>query len=227
VIVGTIGGVPITELVGGALFWSAGLAIDCDGAPTAYAPKDSGLITLDDLRSAGRPGDWWALATKNGLLSSEPVIQGDDDLAPGYYVSMTALCDGRFARTDPRRYVDASTVPYVSVPPELIALGARVGQLAAVVGPGGHSPAIIADVGPKGRIGEGSPALARVIGVDDDGRTGGCSSGVACLLFVGSRTVPAWPRADMGARVQELIEIVGGWNVLRAASQRRKSVGPS
>jgi hypothetical protein len=212
-----IGGIEILQLAGGALCWTAGLAIDTDGAPTAYAPKDSGLEALDYLGNAGKPGNWWALATRDGRSSGEPVIQGADDLAPGYYVSTTALVDGRYAKTNPRRYVDASTVPYLSIPPELVEAGARVGDLAAVAGPGGVSAAIIADIGPKGKIGEGSPALARAIGVPDDPKRGGCSTGVAVVVFVGSKTTPGWPRTDVAERVEELIAAAGGWDALNAA----------
>ena len=52
------------------------------------------------------------------------------------------------------------------------------------------SPAIFADVGPHGKIGEGSIALARALGLDDNPRRGGTGNpGIAYLVF---------PRSGLG-----------------------------
>lgn len=133
------------------------MTIDVDGAPTAYHPRDRGA--LNRLAHAGRRGHWWALVTKDG----EPVVQGAGDPAPGYYLSMTSLQNSAFAVTDPRRYVDASTIPYVALPGSVTrAGGIRLGDIVAVVNQanGRVAFAIHADQGPKGRIGEGSLYLA-------------------------------------------------------------------
>ncbi|MEO8354092.1 MAG: hypothetical protein ABI680_20380, partial [Chthoniobacteraceae bacterium] len=85
-----------------AFFFVAEMSIDADGSPHAYH-KDSEK-GLDHLANAGRPGNWWALATaKNG----KPVVQGPNDPAPGFYVSTTALEDSARAQGDPGRYVDS------------------------------------------------------------------------------------------------------------------------
>ena len=173
-----IGGVPIYR-DSERLSYVAGLAIDADGAPTAYAPSGAGLAPLDHLANAGKPGNWWGVAVGP---DGEPVIQGPTDPAPGYYVSTTALADPMRKRTDPRRYVDSSTVAYVAVPKELLALGVKMGQSARVSYHGRTAGAIVADVGPRGKIGEGSIALARQLGIDPSPRTGGVQSGVGVVI---------------------------------------------
>lgn len=140
-----------------AIVFRTGMTIDVDGAPTAYHPGDRGALSR--LAHAGRPGRWWALVTKNG----EPIVQGAGDPAPGYHVSMTSLQNSAFAATDPRRYVDASTIPYVALPESVTrAGGVRLGDIVAVINQanGKVAYAIYADQGPKDRIGEGSLYLA-------------------------------------------------------------------
>jgi hypothetical protein len=48
------------------------------------------------------------------------------------------------------------------------------------------SGAIFADIGPKGRIGEGSIALADNLGIPSSPRHGGISSGAIYVVFPGS-----------------------------------------
>src|ERR1700676_2054280 len=74
-----------------AFAYKAGLAVDADGAFRAYHPDNR--LGLDTIEHAGRPGNWWALATDTGRPSGRPVVQRKGDPAPGYYVSMTALFD--------------------------------------------------------------------------------------------------------------------------------------
>ncbi|MBL8949138.1 MAG: hypothetical protein JNK82_00075 [Myxococcaceae bacterium] len=164
-----------------SLTWSAGLAIDADGAPNAYGPDGKGL---DHLANAGRPGNWWGLATKDG----EPVIQTAADPYPGYYVSTTALEDKRYASTDPRRYVDSGKTPYVVVPPQLLKQGARLGDFAAVVNEknGRVVYAQVADIGPKDKLGEGSIALADALDVKSDPKRGGTAGGIRYVVFPSS-----------------------------------------
>lgn len=90
--------------------------MDADGAFRAYHPDNR--LGLDAIQHAGYPGNWWALATDNGKPSGHPVVQGKTDPAPGYYVSMTALFHpGNPNEHDPRRFVDAASIPYVVLPP--------------------------------------------------------------------------------------------------------------
>jgi hypothetical protein len=206
-----IGGIPVQQL-DGALLWNAGLAIDADGAPDAYAPADSGLAPLDALADAGKPGDWYGVVTDNGRPSGTPIVQGPRDPDPGYDISTTALVDPTLPEDDPRRFVDAESVPYLAVPPELLHTGAHLADVAMVVraATGTRSPAVVADVGPRRKLGEGSVALANALGIDSNARHGGAGAGVACVLFSGSRR--GWPRAldDITAQAEELFAEWGG-----------------
>jgi len=163
-----------------AFFFSAGMAIDADGAPNAYNRDNTGL---DDLSNAGQPGRW------EGLLADEdgnPLVQGPDDPFPGYYISCTALADWTKDRLDPTRFVDASRIPYIALPGDLARLaGARLGDFAMVFNLRNHrfSFAIFADIG---SLGEGSIALAESLGVWSDARRGGARGGMLYLVFPGS-----------------------------------------
>jgi Fungal chitosanase of glycosyl hydrolase group 75 len=154
----------------------SGIKIDADGAPDAYHPAGKGR---DFLGNAGKPGNWWALVTDNGQKDGTPIVQGPNEPAPGYFVSTTALQDKMRARTDPRRYVDSATVPYISLPGGF-GHGMTLGDLAAVYNERNRqlSFAIFADVGPRNSIGEGSIALAAALGVNADPRHGGERTGI-------------------------------------------------
>jgi hypothetical protein len=182
--------------------WVGPLAVDADGSPRAYAPAP--LIGLDALANAGRDGNWWGLACRPG---GAPYVQGASDPAPGHYVSTTALADRSRPLWDPRRYVDSGAVPYLSVPPELVRAGCKMGCLALVRRGGSSCAAVLADVGPAGKLGEGSMALARALGLDDSPRRGGTSRPeVEVTVFLGSASTPAWPRTieDIAASVARL-----------------------
>jgi hypothetical protein len=164
-----------------AFVYRAGMAVDADGAYRAYHPNNR--MGLDSIKHAGHPGNWWALATDSGRPSGRPVVQGKNDPAPGFYVSMTSLFDPNITdESNPRRFVDAVAVPYIVLPPEGFKY-AKLGDFATAVnlqnGKVGH--AIIADEsGPELPMGEGSIALARVLGIDPNPRSGGVEKG-GCL----------------------------------------------
>ena len=207
----TLGGVAVHRLAD-VIYWQGGLQIDADGSPHAYHPVSA--KGLDRLANAGHPGDWWGLAC-NG--SGFPFVQGKSAPAPGYYVSTTALADpGKFA-SDPRRYVDSETIPFLVLPcaqsqifnPGGLNGAARLGDFAVVVNlaNGKKAGAIVADVGPSAQIGEGSIALAQALGVPSDPRTGGCAGNLLFAVFTGSATAPAWPHtlSEINARVAGLV----------------------
>src|SRR5215470_6261074 len=86
----TIAGVTISTFQGSAVFFfQAGMAIDADGAPTAYHPVHG--RGLDNLANAGHQGNWYGVVTDTGQKNGKPVVQGSQDPAPGFYVSPTAL----------------------------------------------------------------------------------------------------------------------------------------
>jgi hypothetical protein len=178
----------------GAVAWVSGMGVDADGSPRAYHPNGPNAGALDYTANAGKPGNWYGLVTVDG----NPVVQGASDPAPGFYVSPTSLEDPTKARTDPRRYVDASTVPYLVLPPEVRdTFEISLGDLAVVANGrrGLTSAAIFADIGPRGKIGEGSVALATQLGINNSARNGGTSGDILFVVFPGSGGDPAWPRS--------------------------------
>ncbi len=170
-----------------AFVYEAGLAVDADGAFRAYHPDNR--LGLDTIEHAGRPGNWWALATDTGKTDGRPVVQRKDDPAPGYYVSMTSLYDASNPNErDPRRFVDGANIPYVVLPPAGFK-HAKLGDFATVINPrnGKVAGAIIADESaPELKMGEGSIALADALGIDSNPRTGGIEHGVAYVVYPGS-----------------------------------------
>ncbi len=184
------------------------LSIDADGAPRAYHP---GALGLDRLGNAGRPGSWWGLVTD---AAGQPVVQGPADPAPGFFVSRTSLEDRSRAERDPRRYVDASSIPYIVLPGGaanrqfLREAGVRLGDLAVVHNrrTGRTAFAIWADTGPAHHLGEGSIALAEALGYDNTSpRSGGTEAEENLTLVLGG-SGRGWPRtraqieADAAAR---------------------------
>lgn len=215
------------EVGGAVLRWQAGAAIDADGSPRCYHPGDwgprsdwtppgRGPLGLDAPENGGRArrghsGLWevyesWGWATHDGSRTGAPVIQGEDDPAPGYYVSTTALADSRYHRGDPRRYVDSERVPYIALPPEIfhLGLGAAQGDLVLLEHRGHKCAAIVADRGPAGHLGEVSIAAAEALGIPGSPRRGGVAGGVTCYLWCGSGSGRPLPVDEIAARVAQL-----------------------
>ena len=170
----------------------AGMMIDADGALRAYHPDDA--PGLDGLAHAGAPGKWWGVVTADGTPGGEPIVQGEDDAAPGFYVSQTSLADEAKEIDDPQRYVDSLAVPYVALQQVFMReLGCRLGDFVwltreSVDGKVYASAAIFADVAaPHLPVGEGSVALAERLGIPSSPRSGGTHrDSVRYLLFCGS-----------------------------------------
>jgi Fungal chitosanase of glycosyl hydrolase group 75 len=158
--------------VDGSVKFVAGMTVDADGSPRAYGP--AGTRPLDYLANAGSPGRWWGIATDT---SGKPFIQKEGDPYPGYYVSTTSYQRSGFAISDPRRYVDSETVPFIVVPAPLrkMVRGIVLGCAATILrGSSGDSiSCVVADFGPATHLGEASIAAARMLEVPDDPKRGG------------------------------------------------------
>jgi len=84
-----------------------------NGAPTAYHPfNQNALGEIEEQRARG-----FTAIVRRGEYC---VQQGAGDPVPGHLVSRTAYQHLKHEETDPRRYLNASTVPYISVPLELM-----------------------------------------------------------------------------------------------------------
>jgi len=194
-----------------AFFYQSGMMIDADGAPNAYHREDEGLCYL---ANAGRPGNWWGIVTDD---DGEPVIQGDDDPFPGYFVSTTSLQDQTLDVTDPHRYVNASEVPYFVLPGGMGA-GARIGDFGLAYNTKNQrlEYAIFADVGPRDKLGEGSIALAHALGIPFSSKRGGVRDGVIYLVFPDSGARRPRSVEEIRDEGERLFEEWGGMDKLEA-----------
>lgn len=169
--------------IGDAVLFRAGMYVDADGAPNAYAPHDKGL----DFTANAKSGDRFVSLVLND--DGQPVIQRSGRYR-GFYVSTTALRKRHGRPTDPGTYVNAAKIPYIVLPPEFMQrFDVALGDLAVVTNrqTGRSSVAVFADVGPRGQIGEGSIALAHALGLDPDPRRGGTDRPIIdYLVFPGS-----------------------------------------
>lgn len=170
-IICTINGKPIPQAEDGSIQFIGEFCVDADGSPRAYGPYGLGL---DYLANAGHPGNWWGIVTDS---EGYPVLQGENDPAPGYYISTTSLQNKNFQTTDPRRYVDSENVSFIVVPALLarLASGVVLGCKAEIlnIGTGKRTSAVVADLGPATHLGEASIAAANALGVNPDPKTGG------------------------------------------------------
>lgn len=165
-----IEGVRVIQDDDGRVYYTAAGRIDADGAYRAYHPDNKS--GLDDLRNAGSPGNWYGIVTN---LSGRPFVQVATDPAPGFYVSATAYQWDGHLPGDPLRYVDAEKVPYVVVSPLIrnAAKGIVLGCKARISLYGQAVDAVVADIGPRKKIGELSIAAAKAIGIPSSARAGG------------------------------------------------------
>jgi hypothetical protein len=151
------------------------------------------------------------LVTDNGEPSGNPIIQGDSDPAPGFYISTTSLEDTSLHASNPRRYVDASSINFIVLPGGL-GEGNELGDFAVVINPKTEAIgyAVYADVGPHNQIGEGSIALANSIGIPGNPKNGGVGHGIVWIVFPASRK--GWPltQDQINTYAQELFEQWGG-----------------
>lgn len=167
----------------GGILFTAGMTIDADGAPNAYGPRNRGL---DFTANARGSHGWVALVTNK---DGHPIVQKSGPYR-GYYVSTTSLqqTDINDLRS-PKRYIDATKIPYIALPSDFTTrFDINLGDLAVVVNHanGRSAYAIFADVGPKGKIGEGSIALAKALGIPANPRHDSAVDGITYLIFPGS-----------------------------------------
>jgi hypothetical protein len=199
------------------------VAIDADGAPNAYHPGNTGL---DDLGNAEFPrGPWKSILVQDPENPGQPFIQPDGAFA-GYFVSMTTLEDPTAPATEPRRYVDATTFPYIVFPGAFYEMEGTgvMGDivLAKHLATGRTSSALVADQGnTNDPLGEISICLATNLGgTHPNPRTGaGAPQGdIRYVVFPRSHADPKWPMSleDLDRRAAQLLAAAGGWAVFDA-----------
>lgn len=175
----------IVEEPDGRVHFLADADIDADGAngqnggQAAYRVDDSGSEFLANggmkILASGRVVCAHAWARDIVILGpdNEPKVFGD-----GVIASMTWYRDRSKSVSDPEAYVDAETVPYIVVPPLVIQRTAGVvrGSKAKATWRGRSIDCVVADNGPKNRVGELSIAAARALGMNSSPRNGGVES---------------------------------------------------
>lgn len=162
-------GVTIFKLEGGeAVFFTSDLDVDADGCPMAYGPGNTGLDHNGNAQDPVSSGIWNPRVLVLDA-SKQPVRQRTGDPAPGFFICKSSLQDTSKPITDPARYVDALTVPFIVLPGGA-AGPAKTGDAALVIDmrTGKRIKCLVADAGPSGKTGEAS---ILVVGVLADGLT--------------------------------------------------------
>ena len=211
----------------GATMYKAKMYIDSDGSPRSYGPNNSGL---DWTANAGYPGNWWALVTD---VNGNPIIQGASNPYPGMYVSTTSLVNSQYASTNPLRYVNSETVPFIAIPTNVLASGnIHVGDVAYVYNTvtGQSCFAIYADAGNTTSIGEASILTASLVGVNPNVRTGGTSAGIIDYVVFpqsgfGQGKIPTIAQIDSMGNAQ--LAAVGGTLITTCLSNTADNVAPT
>lgn len=203
--------------------------VDADGAPNAYHPDDVGLHCtkgtgfkgLDCPANAGYPNaSWWPSALlPDPANPKRAFVQPSGEFA-GFFVSQTTLKDRAKPATDPARYVDSRTIPYIVFPGKFFKKKGTggMGDLGYAINlqTGEKSPFVVAEVGPPNSpLGEISIRLAEVLGgKNPNPRTGtGTPTGkILYVVFPYSGRKYAWPQseADLAQNATALLEGTGG-----------------
>jgi len=213
----SFGGIPVFRISGETpFFWTGPLATDADGAPNAYNPDDTGI---DYLANAGKPGNWWGIATDSkGTPYKQGVYPiGSYNPFPGFYVSTTSLVNPNFPAYDVRRYADATQIPFIVLPLSH-GLGAKLGDFGFAYNKNTGKSAFVtyADNGPGNKIGEGSVALTIALGGNPWNAartrvTNGIGSGISTLVFPGSGNGKLPTLAEINGKGNEALTKWGGF----------------
>ncbi len=192
------GGRAIFQQSTGSLVFLSGLNISANGAPNAYHPDD--VSRLDTLQHALTGRQWTGIATDR---FGKPFVQGAQDPAPGFFVSVTALTDPEVQdRADPNRYVDSTHVSYIALPggdnarAAYAAAGVRLGDLGIVynVREGTIAPAVFADFSAPWVLGQGSIRLAEKLGYSDTSPRHGSVTDAQTLYLIFPGSGLGFPR---------------------------------
>lgn len=179
-----------------SFIFKAGLMIDCDGAPDAYGPNNTGIdyTANGGDPTSGKSGAWWGGPVDK---NNKAIIQKIYDPYPGFYVSGTALINPAFAESSQYRYVDAGSIPFIVLPGSH-SNGAKTGDVCLCFNEktGDNCYGIYADVGPSAKIGEASMRMADALAIPSSPKNGGTAAKIITyLVFPGS--VGAWKPPDV------------------------------
>jgi hypothetical protein len=203
-------------------FVTSHMAIDADGAPNAYHPRDTGI---DALANAGFPsGGWKGVLVEDPNFPGKPYVQTGGAFK-GYFIAKTTLEDKKLPVTDTNRYVDSTSIPYMVFPgafEKMFGTG-TFGDLGIVrnLKNGKESAFIVADRGPKNApLGEVSIQLAENLGgisVNPRNGSGMPKGPFLYVLFPKTKSIAPWPisAATLNLQSNNLLSSIGGWaNIL-------------
>jgi len=208
--------------------------------PDGYLPPEGarrilGTIPLEDAEAI-EPEDVGIfrdqceiiLRLPSGVLFFEAGMQTDADGSPrAREIDRFGQLETAFNfpnQSGQARFVNAEAVPYIVLPDNRLndserffrKMGCQLGDIAAVIHQGILAFALFADIGPMGKLGEGSVRLVQTLGVDPfiDGQVRvGIDDEVVYLVFPGSRPASLSPEnvnekiAEAGLR---LFKALGG-----------------
>jgi len=171
----------IVEDDDGRVHFTADADIDADGAngqnggPAAYKFDDSGT---EFLANGGMKIIAGKVVCAHEWARDIVLLDTDNEpkVFPGGVIASTTWYQvpGK-ARKDPGAYVDAETTPYIVVPPLIVQQTAGVvrGCKARVTWRGKSIDCVVADKGPRRKIGELSIAAARAVSLASSPKNGG------------------------------------------------------
>jgi hypothetical protein len=195
----------------GVVAFSSGLNVNADGAPNAYhrvlgaATRDPGLLHIcngvavlergANGRMVNRYSDFSVPGTSARCKADVFALQERGFPACESGECLRIFGDPAFEATDPRRYLDARSVPHFVLPggesgPFGTEHGIRLGDLALIAQGGRGVFAVFGDAGPADKLGEASPAvITRLAGAPDmtSRLPRAIPSGVTTLVLPGSR----------------------------------------
>ena len=165
----------------GRVFFKADGDIDADGAngqnggPAAYKVDNSGT---EHLANGGMGISGGKVICKKPWARDIVILGPDNEpkvFPGGVIASITWYRHPGKSISDPTAYVDSETVPYIVVPALIIQGTAGVvrGSKARVTRGDRSVDCVVADKGPRTKIGELSIAAARAIGLPPSPRHGG------------------------------------------------------
>ena len=160
--------------------FTADMDIDADGANGQHGAKAA--YRVDNKGSEALANGGMGLRNGKAVFTTSwgPDIavsdaEGDPLVIDGVIITKTSYRFPGVPSRSPAAYVDSQTVPYIVVPPAIIrgVRGIVMGCKARVTYRGKSVDAVVADAGPRTKIGEASIAAAEAVDIPSSPRTGG------------------------------------------------------
>lgn len=238
-----------------AIAFASQMQVNTDGAPDSYHQNDIGITHICNGISVGSACTWKAQCLPEyrqardqafkgpqkicffGMAADEhgvPLIQGENDPRPGYFVSTTALKQpGRDVRT-PQAQLDSNTVSFAVIPGRWNKTGQpgpRLGDFGVAWRRSSDKLAyfVVGDTGPNNKLGEGSVALHQSLGNDPfqmrygvrRARKGIGGRDVVYLMFPGSaQSVQTYDTETINRLGAERLQEFGGIERLKECAKR-------